>query len=204
MQNPSTEDVDDLAAMMGQVNIDKSKCEICKRRFGIPFLLSSLSDTENRKCSDCSTLTNGDFSKEGGLKENWVSSAKVDAILKKIGEIFAASNDDKVLVFSQFTSFLDIIQIALEREGYLFARYDGKMNSKVKEENLHSFKTNPMTRIFLVSLKCGSTGLNLTIANHVLMCDIWWYAHVKFTPLGIRLLRVKQLIARIVSVKQSQ
>jgi SNF2 family DNA or RNA helicase len=48
------------------------------------------------------------------------------------------------------------------------------MNSKVKEDNLHKFKTHPKIRVFLVSLKCGSTGLNLTVANHVIMCDIWW------------------------------
>jgi SNF2 family DNA or RNA helicase len=72
-------------------------------------------------------MMSGSGTKEGGLKSNWVSSAKVDAILNKIAEIYAASDSDKVLVFSQFTSFLDIIQIALERGGYLFARYDGKV-----------------------------------------------------------------------------
>jgi SNF2 family DNA or RNA helicase len=123
-------DMDELSAMVGQISIEKSKCEICRKRFGGVSKFGRLSETERRQCVDCVDIL-GKSKNEGGLQSNWVSSAKVDAILKKIGEIFAASGDDKVLVFSQWTSFMDILQIALERGKYRYARYDGKVGHSI-------------------------------------------------------------------------
>lgn len=48
------------------------------------------------------------------------------------------------------------------------------MNSKTKEANLEKFKKDAESRILLISLKCGSVGLNLIVANHVILSDLWW------------------------------
>lgn len=144
----------------------------------------SLSESENRYCPECALLLESSCLKDLS-KSDFTSSAKVDAMLSLLSQIYQDSSDDKILIFSQFTSFLDIIEVALKRGGYEFARYDGKMNPRRKEQSLEAFKKIPKIRILLVSLKCGSTGtklvdtkpkgLNLTVANHVIMADIWWY-----------------------------
>ena len=48
------------------------------------------------------------------------------------------------------------------------------MNVKEREESIHEIKTNPEVTVILVSLKCGSLGLNLTCANRVVLMDVWW------------------------------
>ena len=75
--------------------------------------------------------------------------------------------DHKVIVFSQFTSMLDLIEPFLRREGYNFTRYDGSMRNDHREASLEKLRNNKRTRILLCSLKCGSLGLNLTAASRL-------------------------------------
>ncbi|KAF2468517.1 uncharacterized protein BDR25DRAFT_344243 [Lindgomyces ingoldianus] len=87
--------------------------------------------------------------------------------------------DHKVIVFSQFTSMLDLIEPFLHREGYSFTRYDGSMRNDLREASLHKLRNDKRTRVLLCSLKCGSLGLNLTAASRVVIMEPFWNPFVE-------------------------
>jgi hypothetical protein len=80
----------------------------------------------------------------------------------------------KVIVFSQFTSMLDLIEPFLKRSKYSFTRYDGSMRNDLREASLHKLRNDKNTRVLLCSLKCGSLGLNLTCASRVVIMEPFW------------------------------
>ena len=82
--------------------------------------------------------------------------------------------DHKVIVFSQFTSMLDLIEPFLKRQGYNFTRYDGSMRNDLREASLQRLREDKRTRVLLCSLKCGSLGLNLTAASRVVIMEPFW------------------------------
>ncbi|KAF1956883.1 hypothetical protein CC80DRAFT_471150 [Byssothecium circinans] len=87
--------------------------------------------------------------------------------------------DHKVIVFSQFTSMLDLVGPFLQRAGYNFTRYDGKMRNDLREASLHKLRNDKRTRVLLCSLKCGSLGLNLTCASRVVIMEPFWNPFVE-------------------------
>lgn len=104
------------------------------------------------------------------------SSAKIQHLLKILhGE----SSNHKFIVFSQFTSMLDLIEPFLQREGLVFTRYDGSMRNDLREASLDRLRNNSGTRILLCSLKCGSLGLNLTAASRVVILEPFWNPFVE-------------------------
>jgi hypothetical protein len=82
--------------------------------------------------------------------------------------------DHKVIVFSQFTSMLDLVEPFLRRHDYEYTRYDGKMRNDMREASLDKLRNNKRTRVLLCSLKCGSLGLNLTAASRVVIMEPFW------------------------------
>jgi SNF2 family DNA or RNA helicase len=78
----------------------------------------------------------------------------------------------KAIVFSQFTSFLAFVRDALERERIPFEYLDG--HTRDRESRVTRFQTDPGCPVFLVSLKAGGLGLNLTAAEYVFLLDPWW------------------------------
>ena len=103
-------------------------------------------------------------------------SAKLHALVSilKQGCIGAEAKHKKAVVFSQWTYMLDLVGIVLKKEGFHFVRLDGSMNQKQRETSLRKFRTNPGVNIFLMSLRAGSLGLNLTAASMVILLDPWW------------------------------
>ena len=82
--------------------------------------------------------------------------------------------EHKVIVFSQFTSMLNIVEPFLRQQGHKFVRYDGSMRNDAREESLNRLRSDKKTRILLCSLKCGSLGLNLTAASRVVIMEPFW------------------------------
>jgi len=82
--------------------------------------------------------------------------------------------EHKVIVFSQFTSMLDLIEPFLRSGGYSFTRYDGSMRNDHREASLERLCNDKKTRVLLCSLKCGSLGLNLTAASRVVILEPFW------------------------------
>jgi superfamily II DNA or RNA helicase len=98
------------------------------------------------------------------------SSSKVEALLDALQT--AAADGHKALVFSQWTSLLDLIEPALEQVGVPFTRLDGSTRDRAAVVDAFQGQDGPP--VMLISLKAGGTGLNLTAADHVFLCDPWW------------------------------
>jgi len=101
-------------------------------------------------------------------------SSKITALLDELREFQRADPYFKAVVFSQWTSMLDIIEEAFKLKKIKFVRLDGAMNSATRKKNLTAFDADPTVKIFLISLKAGGVGLNLTAANKVFLMDPWW------------------------------
>lgn len=97
-------------------------------------------------------------------------SAKLDMLLERLEEI--AEEGHKALVFSQFTSFLDIVKKRLDKLKIKYEYLDGK--TKDRQERVNRFQTTDKCKLFLISLKAGGVGLNLTSADYVFLLDPWW------------------------------
>ncbi|XP_019094770.1 PREDICTED: ATP-dependent helicase rhp16-like [Camelina sativa] len=80
----------------------------------------------------------------------------------------------KAIVFSQFTSFLDLISYALGKSGVSYVKVVGGMSRAARDTAVNKFKEDKNCRVFLTGLKTGGVALNLTAASHVFMMDPWW------------------------------
>jgi DNA repair protein RAD5 len=101
------------------------------------------------------------------------TSAKIAALIK---HLLALPSTTKSVVFSQFTSFLDLIGSQLSRYNLTHLRFDGSMSQKQRAQVLRAFNAEDAAapRILLLSLRAGGVGLNLTTASRVFMMDPWW------------------------------
>jgi superfamily II DNA or RNA helicase len=97
-------------------------------------------------------------------------SAKLDSLLAQIAEVM--DEDHKVLVFSQFTSFLSIVRQRLDKDKVRYEYLDGRTRDRAAV--VAKFQTDPECKLFLISLKAGGLGLNLTAAEYVFLLDPWW------------------------------
>ncbi|HEY6252745.1 MAG TPA: DEAD/DEAH box helicase [Candidatus Angelobacter sp.] len=97
-------------------------------------------------------------------------SAKLDVLLAQIREVLEEGH--KALVFSQFTSFLKIVRERLDAEGIAYEYLDGA--TRDRQAHVDRFQNEAACQLFLVSLKAGGLGLNLTAAEYVFLLDPWW------------------------------
>ena len=96
----------------------------------------------------------------------------------KVKEIFETISyktaNHKILVFSQFVGMLSLIKTELEKHNISYEYLDGKSTTKQRESSVNNFQNNDDLRVFLISLRAGGTGLNLTSADYVYIIDPWW------------------------------
>jgi hypothetical protein len=97
-------------------------------------------------------------------------SAKIDALLAQLEEVVEEGH--KALVFSQFTSLLAILRQRLESTGATYEYLDGQ--TRDRQQRVERFQNDEQCRLFLISLKAGGLGLNLTAADYVFLLDPWW------------------------------
>ncbi|MEO6727139.1 MAG: DEAD/DEAH box helicase [Blastocatellia bacterium] len=97
-------------------------------------------------------------------------SAKLDLLLEQIDEVL--EGDHKALVFSQFTSMLAILRDRLDKMGVVYEYLDGR--TRDRQKHVERFQNDPDVSLFLISLKAGGVGLNLTAAEYVFLLDPWW------------------------------
>jgi len=100
-----------------------------------------------------------------------IESSKLDLFRSKIGEIIDGKH--KVLVFSQFVKHLSILRKELDEMGVSYQYLDGSTPAKKRKDIVESFQAGEGD-VFLISLKAGGTGLNLTAADYVIHMDPWW------------------------------
>ena len=98
------------------------------------------------------------------------TSSKIEAVVEALAD--ASADGHKALVFSQWTSLLDLVEPHLTQEGIAFTRLDGSTTDRAGV--VATFQDEAGPPVMLVSLKAGGTGLNLTAADHVFLLDPWW------------------------------
>jgi len=102
---------------------------------------------------------------------NFIQSTKVDFLMENLEQLMEEGH--KVLVFSQFTKYLDIIQNKIKERNWVQARIDGTQTLKKRASEVVRFQDGD-AQVFLISLKAGGVGLNLTAASYIFLMDPWW------------------------------
>jgi SNF2 family DNA or RNA helicase len=111
----------------------------------------------------------------GGKSETHLTaadSAKLETFLELLDE--AIDDGHRILVFSQFTKLLDLAAAELDTRRIAHVRLDGSMNVRARQAAVDRFTADAAIPVFLISLKAGGTGLNLTAADTVVHLDPWW------------------------------
>ncbi|MEN9570261.1 MAG: hypothetical protein RL172_1492 [Bacteroidota bacterium] len=98
-------------------------------------------------------------------------SIKLDELTREITENIG---EHKALIFSQFLGMLALIKERLQQDGVSYEYFDGSTNINDRQKSIDNFQNNDSCRIFLISLKAGGVGLNLTAADYVYIVDPWW------------------------------
>lgn len=107
-------------------------------------------------------------------------STKIKALLRHLKQIQETSPGEQIIVFSQFSSFLDILEIELRshlpRDQVIIYKFDGRLDMKERTRILEQFHDKDLSciKLLLLSLKTGGVGLNLTCASRAFMMDPWW------------------------------
>ncbi|KAL7086737.1 hypothetical protein ACP275_13G019300 [Erythranthe tilingii] len=157
----------DLGATMGQ-----NSCPSCSKPLTVDF-------TSNKDVKDqISKTTIKGFRPSSILNRiqinDFQTSTKIDALREEIRCMVERDGSAKGIVFSQFSSFLDLIHYALLKSGVTCVKLDGSMSMGARDVAIKRFTEDPDCRIFLMSLKAGGVALNLTVASHVFLMDPWW------------------------------
>ncbi|KAL5333956.1 SNF2 family N-terminal domain-containing protein [Aspergillus crustosus] len=113
------------------------------------------------------------------LERTWVTSAKIEKTMEIIREIDRGEDNEKTIIFSQFTSLLDLLEVPIAREGHEYRRYDGSMKPVDRNQAVLDFTDKPDCKVMLVSLKAGNSGLNLVAASHVIIFDPFWNPYIE-------------------------
>ncbi len=119
--------------------------------------------TQLRQIANHPKLVNPDYSG---------SSGKFEQVMSMIQS--ALDEGHKMLVFSQFVRHLKLVRDALDAKGITYEYLDGSTDTKSRKERVNRFENTVETKIFLLSLKAGGLGLNLTSADYVVLLDPWW------------------------------
>ncbi len=98
-------------------------------------------------------------------------SAKMDALMQQVLE---KVEYHKILIFSQFTGMLKQIREAMNDAGIQYSYLDGQTSEAARRTAVQNFQEDSQTRVFLLSLKAGGSGLNLTAGDYVFLVDPWW------------------------------
>ncbi|KAI9797026.1 MAG: DNA repair protein rad16 [Piccolia ochrophora] len=106
--------------------------------------------------------------------EKWTSSTKIEMLVYELAQMRSKKHTSKSIVFSQFTSMLQLVEWRLRRAGFNTVMLDGTMTPAQRQSSIDFFMNNPDVEVFLVSLKAGGVALNLTEASKVFLVDPWW------------------------------
>ncbi|KAI9924151.1 DNA repair protein rad16 [Aspergillus wentii] len=106
--------------------------------------------------------------------EDWTSSTKIEMLVYELYKLRSKKQTHKSIVFSQFTSMLQLVEWRLRRAGFNTVMLDGTMTPAQRQKSIDYFMKNVDVEVFLVSLKAGGVALNLTEASRVFIVDPWW------------------------------
>ena len=104
------------------------------------------------------------------LNKDWIPSAKTEKVIEILREIHDRKDPvtkqcEKTIIFSQFTSLLDLLEVPIAAENWTYSRYDGSMSSGARNDAVIAFMEKRDCKIMLISLKAGNAGLNLVAGS---------------------------------------
>ncbi|EED18197.1 SNF2 family helicase, putative [Talaromyces stipitatus ATCC 10500] len=145
--------------------------QVIERQHKCPLCRAELKDT-GALVSPATEL-----GEDAGVDEAETDASAPSSKIKALIQILTAKGQveqTKTVVFSQWTSFLDIIEPHLTANDICFTRIDGKLSSNKRDQAISEFTNDPKCTVLLASLNVCSVGLNLVAANQVVLCDSWW------------------------------
>lgn len=150
-------------------NGDSSKlaCPVC--HIGLSIDLEAPAIEMDADALDKSSIVN-----RIDMGGTWKSSTKVEALMEELYKSRSDKMTTKSIVFSQFTSMLDLVEWRLKRAGFETVKLQGSMTPSQRASSIKYFLETPSVEVFLVSLKAGGVALNLVEANQVFILDSWW------------------------------
>lgn len=184
----------------------KSRCHHIFCRMCVQSYIDGYCGEGSPECPRCHVALNIDVTqpsmdtntslKKGSIinrinMENWRSSTKIETLVNELFLLRGRSTTMKSIVFSQFTSMLQLVEWRLRRAGFSTVMLEGSMSPSQREGVINHFMTTPEVEVFLVSLKAGGVALNLTEASHVFILDPWWNPSVEWQS-GDRVHRIGQ------------
>jgi DNA repair protein RAD16 len=204
LKNGFEQDQDDEAEPACVVCMDRPRTALLVPCGHCHFCYECATQLESRSCPVCRApiqrVVRDDRKSQGPTKRNplfgrnsilqrinlaeFASSSKLDAVVEQVRQALAepdrAGLPNKVIVFSQFTNFLDLVQWRLEHLKVTHVvKLVGSLSQEERRAVLSAFQTKPHVRVILMSLKAGGEGLNLQQASHVLSADPWWNPSVE-------------------------
>ncbi|KAK5626093.1 hypothetical protein RRF57_001808 [Xylaria bambusicola] len=123
--------------------------------------------------------------------ESVLASAKTTAVKATILEWQSQAPEDKIIVFMEFKMTGAILGRMLEAESIPFLYFFGDMDSTAKDQAIRAFREKNEIKVMIASIHCGSVALNMTIANRVIMVDLWWNLAIELQAFG-RVFRIGQ------------
>ncbi|KAJ0160465.1 putative ATP-dependent helicase C23E6.02 [Colletotrichum tanaceti] len=113
------------------------------------------------------------------LSHHWLTSSKTRACVELLRTI--QETGEKTIIFSQWTMLLDLLQVAIKKEGLNIkhCRYTGEMSMAQRDDTAFTFSTDPSMKVMLVSLRAGNAGLNLVSASRVIIMDPFWNPYIE-------------------------
>lgn len=143
-----------------------TECPRCHIALAIDFDQPDIEQDEDvvKKSSIINRIKMGD----------WTSSTKIEMLVYDLYKLRSKKQTLKSIVFSQFTSMLQLIEWRLRRAGFNTVMLDGSMSPAQRQKSIEYFMNNTDVEVFLVSLKAGGVALNLVEASRVFIVDPWW------------------------------
>ncbi|KAF2450867.1 hypothetical protein P171DRAFT_349963 [Karstenula rhodostoma CBS 690.94] len=113
------------------------------------------------------------------LQKSFKSSAKIDETMRLLTDIRDNDPTEKTLIFSSFTTLLDLLEVPLQRKKFNYQRYDGSMKFDDRIDAVNEFMDKATENLMLISIKAGNAGLNLNKASQVIILDPFWNPFVE-------------------------
>lgn len=151
-------------------------CPVCHIGLSIDLQQPAL-EVDEELFSKASIVNRIKLGTHGG---EWRSSTKIEALVEELYKLRSDRHTIKSIVFSQFTSMLDLIEWRLQRAGFETVKLQGSMSPQQRDKTIKHFMENTLVEIFLVSLKAGGVALNLCEASQVFLMDPWWNPSVEW------------------------
>lgn len=113
------------------------------------------------------------------LRREYIPSSKIDKTVELLRATQEGKSGEKTIIFSQFTSLLDLLEVPIDVEGWKYKRYDGSMSATARDLAVTDFTEKEDCKIMLISLKAGNAGLNLVAASQVIIFDPFWNPYIE-------------------------